>query len=263
MKKWQCFCACACVLALAITAKAQESDGQAGAPKLKTDDSSAPSAVVGTASKISPEDIDKRLSNLEKQLAGLVTQLIAMQPKLVTKDDVEKLLEQKLKVKNDSVNTPEPVTPAPEAPVAGNAVPKVDRLEQRISALETSLSQLNLNFAKIGQRLGVKISDNEFDGVKPIVGEIEKAVEQKRLVEREAQIIIRNLTADAQTLYVEAKEWRIPGDGREYEIPVKLIGTANSVVTQVWPFDRPKVRQFKMVNGKLETRFDITLRPVE
>ena len=257
MKKWQSFFACAFVLALAITATAQDSEGQPATPKLKFGEASSPVGEANSKNSNNSEDLDKRLSKLEKSMADLLAQLIAMQPKLVTKDDVEKMIEQKLKEKNNSAPAP-----TPEAPVAGNAAPKRDRLEERISAMESNLSDLNLNVAKLGQRLGVKIGDTEFNDVKPIVGEIEKAVTPKPIVEREAQIIIRNLTGDAQTLYVEAKEWRIPGDGREYEIPVKLIGTANSVVTQVWPYDKPKVRQFKMANGKLETRFDITLRPI-
>ena len=67
---------------------------------------------------------------------------------------------------------------------------------------------------------------------------------------------------DDQTLFVGGQEFRIPGNGREYEIPVKLTGRENSVVTQVWPYDKPKVRQFKLSDGKLESRFDITLQPV-
>ena len=265
MKKWQCFCACVCVLALAITVKAQDSEGQPATPKLKVGEASSSVGEATSKTSTNSEDLDKRLSKLEKSMAELLSQLIAMQPKLVTKDDVEKMIEQKLKDRVPGPG-PAPVTPPGDsvtAPAQSGGVPKRDRLEERMSALESNLSDVQLNIAKIGQRLGVKISDTQFDGVKPIVGEITKAVEQKPTVEREAQIIIRNLTSEAQKLIVDAKEWRIPGDGREYEIPVKLVGTADSVVTQVWPYDKPKIRQFKMVNGRLETRFDITLRLVE
>lgn len=265
MKKWQCFCACVCVLALAITVKAQDSESQPATPKLKLSEASSSDGEATPKTSTKLEDLDKRLSKLEKSMAELLSQLIAMQPKLVTKDDFEKMIEQKLK---DRVPEPGPVPVTPPGnsvttPAQSNADPKLDRLEERMSALESNLSDVQLNIAKIGQRLGVKISDTQFDGVKPIVGEITEAVEQKPTVEREAQIIIRNLTREAQILIVDAKEWRIPGDGREYEIPVKLAGTADSVMTQVWPYEKPKIRQFKMVNGRLETRFDITLRLVE
>lgn len=261
MKKWQCFCACVCVLALAITAKAQDSEGQPATPKLKFGEASSPVGEATSKTSTNSEELDKRLSKLEKSTAELLSQLIAMQPKLVTKDDVEKMIEQKLKDRVPGPG-PAPVTPPGDsvtAPAQSSAVLKRDRLEERMSALESNVSDIEISIAKIGQRLGVKIGFNEFPGVKPLVDELKP----KPIVEREAQIIIRNLTAEAQTLFVDGKEWRILGDSRAYEIPVKLVGTANSVVTQVWPYDKPKVRQFQTVNGKLETRFDITLRLVE
>ena len=243
MKKWQCFCACVCVLALAITAKAQESDGQAGAPKLKTEDSSSPSAVVGIASKISPEDIDKRLSNLEKQLAGLVTQLIAMQPKLVTKDDVAEMIRQS----QSSSGTPggngnkesgtkkDEAGKVPETPVAPKS--SESKIEPRIGALEEAVKKLRNDVNSIDNKLRTFP-----DGDKKT---------------RSGVVIVRNQTGDAQTLLVEGKEWRIPGDGRAYQIDVESIRPDNSVVTEVWPTDRQRVRPFKFVDGRWEVRFDI------
>ena len=243
MKKWQCFCACACVLALAITAKAQESDGQAGAPKLKTEDNSSTSAVVGTASKISPEDIDKRLSNLEKQLASLVTQLIAMQPKLVTKDDVAEMIRQS----QSSSGTPggngnkesgtkkDEAGKVPETPVAPKS--SESKIEPRIGALEEAVKKLRNDVNSIDNKLRTFP-----DGDKKT---------------RSGVVIVRNQTGDAQTLLVEGKEWRIPGDGRAYQIDVESIRPDNSVVTEVWPTDRQRVRPFKFVDGRWEVRFDI------
>ena len=243
MKKWQCFCACACVLALAITAKAQESDGQAGALKLKTEDNSSPSVVVGTASNISPEDIDKRLSNLEKQLASLVTQLIAMQPKLVTKDDVAEMIRQS----QSSSGTPggngnkesgtkkDEAGKVPETPVAPKS--SESKIEPRIGALEEAVKKLRNDVNSIDNKLRTFP-----DGDKKT---------------RSGVVIVRNQTGDAQTLLVEGKEWRIPGDGRAYQIDVESIRPDNSVVTEVWPTDRQRVRPFKFVDGRWEVRFDI------
>ena len=247
MKKWQCFCACVCVLALAITAKAQESDGQAGAPKLKTEDSSSPSAVVGTASKISPEDIDKRLSNLEKQLAGLVTQLIAMQPKLVTKDDVAEMIRQSQASSGtpggngnrESGTKKDETGKAPDTPVAPKS--PESKIEPRITALENAVGKLRQDVDSLAKS-GGKSGGSPFPNG-------EKA--------RGGVVIVRNLTGNAQKLLVEGKEWRIPGDGRAYQIDVESIRPDNSVVTEVWPTDRARVRPFKLVDGRWEVRFDI------
>ena len=243
MKKWQCFCACACVLALAITAKAQESDGQAGAPKLKTEDNSSTSAVVGTASKISPEDIDKRLSNLEKQLAGLVTQLIAMQPKLVTKDDVAEMIRQSQASSGtpggngnrESGTKKDEVGKAPDTPVAPKS--PESKIEPRIGALEEAVKKLRNDVNSIDNKLRTFP-----DGDKKT---------------RSGVVIVRNQTGDAQTLLIEGKEWRIPGDGRAYQIDIEAIRPDNAVVTEVWPTDRARVRPFKFVDGRWEVRFDI------
>ena len=249
MKKWQCFCACVCVLALAITAKAQESDGQAGAPKLKTEDSSSPSAVVGTASKISPEDIDKRLSNLEKQLAGLVTQLIAMQPKLVTKDDVAEMIRQSQASSEtpggngnrESGTKKDEAGKVPETPVTPKS--SESKIEPRIGALEEAVKKLR----------------NDVNTLTSDVGTLRRRTfpDNEKEKTRSGVVIVRNQTGDAQTLLIDGKEWRIPGDGRAYQIDVESIRPDNSVVTEVWPTDRQKVRPFKFVDGRWEVRFDI------
>lgn len=248
MKTWQCFCACVLVLVLAITAKAQESEGQAGAPKLKTDDSSS-GAAVGVASKTTPEDLDKRLSNLEKQLAGLVTQLIAMQPKLVTKDDVAEMIRQNQAANGtgngngnkESGTKKDETDKVPETPVTPKS--PESKLEPRISALEAAVQKLR----------------NEVNTLNNDVGTLRRRTfpDDEKEKARSGVVIVRNQTGDAQTLLVEGKEWRIPGDGRAYQIDVEAIRPDNSVVTEVWPTDRARVRSFKFVDGRWEVRFDI------
>ncbi len=246
MKKWHCFCACVCVLVVAIAAKAQESEGQPGAPKLKTDESS-PSAVVGTAGKISPEDIDKRLGNLEKQLAGLVTQLIAMQPKLVTKDDVAEMIRQSQASSGtpggngdrESSKKKDETEKVPETPVTPKS--SESKIEPRISALENAIGKLR----------------QDVDELAKVVAKPGGGTTEERSKTRSGVVIVRNLTGDAQTLFVEGREWRIPGDGRAYQIDVESIRPDNSVVTEVRPTDRPRVRPFKLVDGRWEVRFDI------
>lgn len=246
MKNWLRFCACVCVLALAITAKAQESDAQTGAPKLKTDE--LPSTpVVGAASKVSPEDIDKRLSNLEKQLAGLVTQLIAMQPKLVTKDDVAEMIRQSQASNGtpggngnrESGTKKDEAGKAPDTPVAPKALES--KIEPRISALENAVGKLRQDVDSLAKS-GGKSGGSPFPNGEKV---------------RSGVVIVRNLTGDAQTLLVEGKEWRIPGNSRAYQIDVESIRPDNSVVTEVWPTDRARVRPFKLVDGRWEVRFDI------
>jgi hypothetical protein len=73
---------------------------------------------------------------------------------------------------------------------------------------------------------------------------------------RSGLVIVRNLTGDVQTLFIEGKEWRIPGDRRAYEINVESIRPENNVITEVLG-DRPRVRSFKSVDGRWEVRFDI------
>ncbi len=242
MKKWHCFCACVCVLIVAIAAKAQESEGQPGAPKLKTDESSS-GAVVGTASKTTSEDLDKRLSNLEKQLAGLVTQLIAMQPKLVTKDDVAEMIRQSQASSGtpggngdrESSKKKDETEKVPETSVTPKS--SESKIEPRIGALEEAVKKLRNDVNSIDNKLRTFP-----DGDKKT---------------RSGVVIVRNQTGDAQTLLVEGKEWRIPGDGRAYQIDVESIRPDNSVVTEVWPTDRARVRPFKLVDGRWEVRFDI------
>jgi len=242
MKKWHYFCACVCVLVAAIAAKAQESEGQTGAPKLKTDEPSS-GAVVGAASKVSPEDIDKRLSNLEKQLAGLVTQLIAMQPKLVTKDDVAEMIRQSQASNGtpggngdrESSKKKDETEKVPETPVTPKSFES--KIEPRIGALEEAVKKLRNDVNSIDDKLRTFPYGDK------------KA--------RSGVVIVRNQTGSAQTLLVEGKEWRIPGDGRAYQIDVESIRPDNSVVTEVWPTDRARVRPFKFVDGRWEVRFDI------
>jgi|GEM_PF-2175765 len=246
MKMRHCFCACVCVLVVAIAAKAQESEGQPGAPKLKTDEPST-GAVVGAASKVSPEDIDKRLSNLEKQLAGLVTQLIAMQPKLVTKDDVAEMIRQSQASSGtprgndnrESVTKKDETDKVSETPVTPKSFES--KIEPRIAALENAIGKLR----------------QDVDELAKIVAKPGGSTTEERSKTRSGVVIVRNLIGEPQTLFVEGREWRIPGDGRAYQIDVESIRPDNSVVTEVWPTDRARVRPFKFVDGRWEVRFDI------
>lgn len=258
MKNLQWLGACVLALMTFVTANAQDSKPEAATSRAKTDDAApvrlgtptgdeSPSSTSPTKAAASVEELNVRLEKLQKQLDELQTGLRLIQPTLPTNESVAKLIDAKLKERESQPKAPEVDDSLKTIPAKTSGPSNADVMK-RLEAIEKSTEELGGDLKKIMKKLGI-IQEPVPEGgdLPPVTGRI-------------GFIIIRNFTGETQTYFVNGKEWRIPGDSRTYELEVKL---TDPVWGHLWPYDKPTIRKFKNVDGRLESPVDLTLRPVQ
>lgn len=259
MKKLQWLGACALVLAVAVvTANSEDGKPALKAPTSSEATTSSPAAAVTTSPGVATagpsiaasteKQKDTRLKRIEEALGAIQNALAERTP---SDSQLDKVIEEKLNPVTNSFRS----------------------LDKRIAAMEDNVTALKIDVPRIGARLGMNTKPTFDEGgaaiqsfpdeVKSRLDKLDAKVPVPPQEPEDGIVFVRNKTGESQTLFVEGKEYKIAGDGFEYEIPVKLVRSDKSVLTQVWPYDKPKLRVFqKTPKGVHEVRFEITLRPI-
>lgn len=274
MKKLRClFVSAFCLLPFGVLcAQNPEADTKTPrtsdppAPRLTTPQGE-PTTEVSPKSNANDRDLEKRLSEIEATLKLILPKLLEAEKNLATKDELDRLRQQLSTANGDSgkpvpksedangtpIKTPSvPEKPNDAKPPAGNSTTQaasLDQLVDRVGKLEMSITELKASVAKIGAILA---DPRNIPGA--------AASPSPKL---DAFVIVRNQTGDDQTVFVEGKEFRIPSDGFDYPIRIKLVDPSQTAITQLWPYEKPKSRSFTRneKTGKLEFLLPIFLRP--